>query len=58
MGHVGFGLSFALPAWCLWDDKGSAAFVDIAALAALFPDGNLFLAHYFLAQFPHPQTTV
>jgi hypothetical protein len=35
VGHVAFGLLFALPAWHLWDDRRSLAFVAIAAVASL-----------------------
>jgi len=48
MGHVAFGLLFALPAWYLWNDRTSVAFVILAVVAALLPD----IDTWFVGQFP------
>lgn len=43
MGHIAFGLLFAVPAWFVWGRRASAAFVGLAAVAALLPDVDLWL---------------
>jgi len=47
MGHVAFGLLFALPAWVRWDDRASVGFVALAVVASLVPDVDLWLARWF-----------
>lgn len=46
-GHLAFGLLFAVPAWFRWTDRGSVAFVVLAAVAALLPDIDLWLVKLF-----------
>lgn len=47
MGHVAFGLLFALPAWHFWNGRVSVAFVVLAAVASLLPDIDLWLVALF-----------
>lgn len=53
MGHIAFGLLFALPAWFLWDDRASVGFIVLAAVASLLPDIDLWLVKLFPAQIHH-----
>ena len=52
-GHAAFGLLFAVPAWFVWDDRASATFVVLTALAALVPDVDVWLAALFPAEIHH-----
>lgn len=47
MGHVAMGLLFATPAWFVWTKRVSAVFVAITAVAALFPDVDLWFSRLF-----------
>ena len=47
MGHIAFGLLFALPAWFFWDDRASAGFVVLAVVTSLVPDVDLVLGRLF-----------
>jgi len=47
MGHIAFGLLFALPAWFVWDDRASVGFVALAVVASLVPDTDLLLSWLF-----------
>ena len=47
MGHVAFGLLFALPAWFIWTGRASAAFVVLAGASATVPDIDVFLSKVF-----------
>ncbi|WP_256394179.1 metal-dependent hydrolase [Natronoarchaeum rubrum] len=53
MGHVAMGLLWAIPAWFIWNDRASLAFIGIAAVAALLPDIDLFLSQWFPAAIHH-----
>lgn len=44
MGHVAMGLLFATPAWFVWTERVSVVFVVITAVAALFPDVDLWVS--------------
>lgn len=57
MGHVAFGLLFALPAWFLWDDGASVAFIGLAVVGSLLPDVDLWLARWFPEQVHHHGVT-
>lgn len=57
MGHVAFGLLFALPAWHFWNDRASVAFVALAAVASLFPDIDLWLVKLFPEAIHHHGVT-
>lgn len=47
MGHIAFGLLFALLAWFLWDDRASIGFIGLGVIASLFPDIDLWLSRWF-----------
>lgn len=47
MGHIAFGLLFALPAWYFWDDRASVGFIALAVVASLSPDIDLWLSRWF-----------
>jgi hypothetical protein len=47
MGHIAFGLLFAVPAWFLWDDRASVVFIGLAVVASLLPDIDLWLSRWF-----------
>jgi len=47
MGHIAFGLLFAVPAWFLWSGRASAAFVGMAAVTAILPDMDVWLSKFF-----------
>ncbi|WP_255196202.1 metal-dependent hydrolase [Halorarius litoreus] len=57
MGHLAFGLLFALPAWFVWNDRASVVFVAFAAVAALFPDIDLWLVMLFPGEVHHHGVT-
>ncbi|WP_247729274.1 metal-dependent hydrolase [Halovivax limisalsi] len=57
MGHVAFGLLFALPAWFVWDDRASVAFVGLAVVASLVPDIDLWLRRVFPGAIHHHGVT-
>jgi len=56
-GHIGFGLLFSLPAWYLWNDRASVAFLALAVVGALLPDVDLWLAALFPAAVHHHGVT-
>ena len=47
MGHVAMGLVFAIPAWFVWTRRVSVVFIAVTAVAALFPDIDLWLSRLF-----------
>jgi membrane-bound metal-dependent hydrolase YbcI (DUF457 family) len=47
MGHIAFGLLFALPAWFFWDDRASVGFIVLAVVASVVPDTDLLLSWLF-----------
>jgi membrane-bound metal-dependent hydrolase YbcI (DUF457 family) len=53
MGHVAFGLLFALPAWVLWRGRVSVAFIALTATMAMLPDVDLWLSEAFPATVQH-----
>lgn len=53
MGHIAFGLLFALPAWFLWNDRASVGFIALAVVGSLLPDVDLWLVQLFPAQIHH-----
>jgi len=57
MGHIAFGLLFALPAWFLWDDRASVGFISLAVVASLFPDSDLWLSRWFPDMIHHHGVT-
>lgn len=57
MGHLAFGLLFALPAWFRWDDRVSLGFVGLAAVAAFLPDVDLLLVALFPGEVHHHGVT-
>ncbi|SNZ12273.1 LexA-binding, inner membrane-associated putative hydrolase [Natronoarchaeum philippinense] len=57
MGHVAMGLLWALPAWIVWDDRVSLAFVGFAAAASMLPDVDLVLSSLFPAAIHHHGVT-
>lgn len=57
MGHIAFGLLFALPAWFVWDDRASVGFIALAVVASLFPDIDLWLSNWFPGAVHHHGVT-
>lgn len=57
MGHIAFGLLFALPAWYLWDDRASVGFIALAVVGSLLPDTDLWLSELFPAEVHHHGVT-
>ena len=53
MGHVAMGLLWAIPAWFVWSERVSLAFIGFAAVAALLPDIDLWLQRLFPGPFHH-----
>lgn len=47
MGHLGFGLLFAIPAWFIWSRRVSLAFIALAVITALIPDIDIWLRKFF-----------
>lgn len=43
LGHVAMGLVWAVPAWFLWDERTSLAFVGLVSLFVMAPDVDLYL---------------
>lgn len=56
-GHLAMGLLFALPAWFLWTERVSLAFVGFAVLAAQAPDVDVYLAAVAPSAFHHHGVT-
>jgi inner membrane protein len=56
-GHIAFGLLFALPAWYVWNDRVSVAFIAHAGVTALLPDADLWLTKWFPDQVHHHGVT-
>lgn len=56
-GHLAFGLLFSLPAWLVWRDRTSAAFVGLAVLMAPVPDVDKWLALLFPTEVHHHGVT-
>lgn len=57
MGHIAFGLLFALPAWFFWDDRASVGFIALSVVGSLFPDIDLWLSRWFPAMIHHHGVT-
>ena len=57
MGHIAFGLFFAVVAWFIWDDRASVAFIGLAVVASLLPDIDLWLSKLFPAEVHHHGVT-
>jgi len=57
MGHLAFGLLFALPAWFIWRKRVAASFVALAMITSLLPDLDLWLARFFPGEFHHHGVT-
>lgn len=47
MGHIAMGLLWAVPAWFVWTERVSLAFIGFVAVAALLPDVDLWLSALF-----------
>lgn len=47
MGHIAMGLLWAAPAWFFWSDRASIVFIAFTAIAALFPDIDLWVSALF-----------
>ncbi|MEA5389340.1 metal-dependent hydrolase [Haloarculaceae archaeon H-GB11] len=57
MGHLAFGLLFAIPAWFRWRKRVSASFVSLTAVFALVPDIDIWLATWFPWEVHHHGVT-
>lgn len=57
MGHIAFGLLFAIPAWFFWDDRASIAFIALSVVASLVPDIDLWLSRWFPGSIHHHGVT-
>ncbi len=57
MGHIAFGLLFAVPAWFLWSDRASVGFIALAVVSSLIPDIDLWLTMLFPAEVHHHGVT-
>lgn len=47
MGHIAMGLLWVAPAWFFWSDRVSIVFIAFTAIAALFPDIDLWVSALF-----------
>lgn len=52
LGHLAFGLLFALPVWFVWIQRVSLTFVGLVLVTALLPDIDVWLQTLF-PQFVH-----
>ena len=57
LGHLAFGLLFALPAWHLWRRRVCVGFLGLVLVASLFPDVDRYLEVVFPAQVHHHGVT-
>lgn len=57
MGHIAFGLLFALPAWFLWTGRASVAFIALTTTTAMLPDVDLVLSTLFPTAIHHHGVT-
>ncbi len=57
MGHIAFGLLFAVPAWFVWDGRVSIAFIALTTTTAMLPDVDLVLSSVFPQTFSHHGVT-
>ncbi|WP_435347905.1 metal-dependent hydrolase [Haloarchaeobius sp. HRN-SO-5] len=57
MGHLAMGLLWAAPAWFVWNDRVSPAFVLLVLPASLLPDVDLWLSKLMPGSFHHHGVT-
>jgi len=57
MGHVAMALLWAIPAWFVWDNRVSLAFVGLTTVTAMLPDLDLLLQKLFPSLIHHHGVT-